>query len=102
MDLGLQLTGAEKAEQLVGVELKLLTGLDVAEKSGTRDLHTLGREFPASTVSPTIGKYFQGMRDTYGRGIGGTGPLALPNQTIVPLRLTASKLPSQVSFPTES
>lgn len=61
MDLGLQLTGAEKAEQLIGVELKLLTSLDVAEEGGTRDLHTLGRKFPAYTISLTAENLFKEM-----------------------------------------
>lgn len=59
MDLGLELTGAEQTEELVGVELELLTGLNVAEESGTRNLHTLGRKFAAYTISIAMGKDFK-------------------------------------------
>lgn len=101
VNFSLQLARLEEAEQLIGVVFELLTSLNVAKESRASNLDTLGRQFPVKDQSASYSTHIK-RRITYGRGIGGTGPLALPNQTIVPLRLTASKLPSHVSLPTES
>lgn len=53
MNLGLELTRAEQVEELIGVELELLAGLDVAEESRASNLDTLRREFSVNIVSIT-------------------------------------------------
>lgn len=45
VDLGLQLARLEQTEQLVGVVLELLTGVNIAEEGRASNLDTLGREF---------------------------------------------------------
>lgn len=101
VDADLQLAGLQVLEQLVDVELELFPSLDVAEQLGTGDLETLGREFAIPPVSIVFTK---GKKAgvTYLISSGGTGPLAFPNQMMVPFFRTASMLPSQVSLPTES
>lgn len=99
VNLDLELARLEQAEELIGIVFELLASLDVAEQSGTSNLNALGREFAAAEL---VSSFQRGSQLTYGSAMGGTGPLALPNQTIVPLRFTVSKLPSQVSLPTES
>jgi len=54
MNLGLQLSRTEQVEELIGVELKFLAGLDVAEQGRASNLDTLGREFAARIVSITF------------------------------------------------
>lgn len=51
VNLGLELTRAEHTEELVGVIIELLTGLNVTEESRTSNFHALRREFPAYNVS---------------------------------------------------
>lgn len=99
VNLDFELARLEKGEQLVDVVLELFPGLDVSKQGRPGDLDALGREFAISVSHRAISNP---TRSTYLRGSGGTGPLAFPNQTIVPFLLTASKLPSQVSLPTES
>lgn len=43
VNLGLELTRLEQTEEFIGVVLKLLTCLDIAEEGGTSNLDTLGR-----------------------------------------------------------
>ena len=102
MDFGLELARLEQTEQLIGVEFKFFASLNISEKGWTGNLNAFGRKFAIENASVSSIRVIVWGRMPYGRGRGGTGPLALPNQTIVPLRLTASKLPSQVSLPTES
>lgn len=45
VNLDLELTRLKQVEELIGVILKFLASLDVAEEGGTSNLHTLGREF---------------------------------------------------------
>lgn len=45
VDLNLERTRLEHTEKLVGVELELLTSLDVAEEGRASNLDTLWREF---------------------------------------------------------
>lgn len=42
-----ELTRLKQREQLVDVELKFVTGLNVTEQHGTGDLDALGRQFSA-------------------------------------------------------
>lgn len=100
MDLNLELARLKELEQLINVELELLACLDIPKQRRTSNLDALGRQF--SKIISINSKTSTVKESTYGKGSGGTGPLAFPNQTIMPFLLTASKLPSQVSFPTES
>jgi hypothetical protein len=99
VDFDLELARLEQVEQLIDIEFEFFTGLDVAEKLRTGNFDILGGEFTVQVSA----KHSSNANDpTYFKGRGGTGPLAFPNQTMVPFLLTASRLPSQVSFPTES
>ena len=106
----LELAIVEKRIELVDVKFEFLARFDVSKQCGTGHLDALGRQFPATNIVST--EYNMGFisnkresrkgQKPYGRGNGGTGPLALPNQMTVPFFLTTSNAPSQVSFPTES
>lgn len=110
VDPDLELAIVEKRIKLVDVEFEFLARFDVSKQCGTGHLDALGRQFPATKIVST--EYNMGFisnrrksrkgQKPYGRGNGGTGPLALPNQMTVPFFLTTSNAPSQVSFPTES
>lgn len=56
VNLGLELTRAEHTEELAGVILELLTGLNVTEESRTSNLHALRRQFPEYNVSITMSR----------------------------------------------
>lgn len=46
VNLHLELTRLQPSEEFIGVELKLLSSLNVAKEGGASDLNTLGGEFP--------------------------------------------------------
>jgi hypothetical protein len=102
VDPGLKLSCGKKVERLISLFLRLFSGRDVSHQRWSSDLDTFRCGTTVRRVNKACLPLSRGTISTYCKASRGTGPLALPSQTIMPFRLTASRLPSQVSLPTES
>lgn len=108
VDLNLQRSRFEKPEQLAGVVIKFGPSCNVVVQSRAEKPDVVTSEQPRdgswrfSVFQISSFNCWGRLGATHPMFNGGTGPLAFPKNTTVPFLLTAFKLFSHVSLPTES